>query len=334
MIDFFVLFFSQLQQPALGFLLAGMVMAAVGSRFRIPDQIYSFCVYMLLMAIGLKAGIAVREANLLEILVPAVFCVFIGVGVVLLGSITLARLPGVKRDDALATLGLFGAVSGTTLAVAMAFLNEANIFFEPWILALYPFMDIPALITAIVLAGLYLKKGSQGADVGKGAQIKAIILDSLKGMALSCLIVGVLLGLFVRVEGVLDAFYAPLFKGFLSILMLILGREAYLRFRELSKVGHWFVLYATVAPFVHGLVGFGLGYVAHILVGLSPGGAVLLGVIAASNSDISGPPTIRAGIPSANPSAYIGASSGIGTPIALALVIPLLVTLSGIVFPS
>ena len=39
-----------------------------------------------------------------------------------------------------------------------------------------------------------------------------------------------------------------------------------------------------------------------------------IAVIAASNSDISGPPTLRAGIPGANPSAYIGASTSVGTP--------------------
>lgn len=334
MIEFFLFFLSQLQQPALGFLLAGVVLAAAGSRFRIPEQIYSVAVYMLLMAIGLNAGTAIRDVSLLEISVPAALASLIGFGIVMSGSVTLARLPGVKKDDAFATLGLFGAVSGTTLAVGMTFLSKENIFFDPWISALYPFMAIPALITAIILAGLYRERegGNTGGD--GDPRVKEIVLDALRGPALSTLLVGILLGLFVRVDGVLETFYDPLFDGLLTILMLVLGREAYLRFRELSGVGHWFVLYASVAPFVHGLVGFGLGYVAHILVGLSPGGAILLGVIAASNSDISGPPTIRAGIPSANPSAYIGVSAGIGTPVALTLVIPLLVSLSKVVFPS
>jgi len=48
-------------------------------------------------------------------------------------------------------------------------------------------------------------------------------------------------------------------------------------------------------------------------------------VIAASSSDISGPPTLRAGIPTANPSAYIGASTAIGTPVAIAIGIPLFI---------
>jgi hypothetical protein len=68
--------------------------------------------------------------------------------------------------------------------------------------------------------------------------------------------------------------------------------------------------------------------IAHYATGFTPGGVVILAVIAASSSDISGPPTLRAGIPSANPSAYIGASTAVGTPVALALGIPLFMGLA------
>jgi hypothetical protein len=114
--------------------------------------------------------------------------------------------------------------------------------------------------------------------------------------------------------------------------MLILGMEAYTRLAELRAVAHWFAVYALVAPILHGLIGFGLGYVAHVTVGLSPGGVIILAIIAASNSDISGPPTLRAGIPNANPSSFIGASTSIGTPIAIAVCIPLFIALAELIF--
>ena len=56
--------------------------------------------------------------------------------------------------------------------------------------------------------------------------------------------------------------------------------------------------------------------------------------MAASSSDISGPPTLRAGIPSANPSSYIGASTSLGTPVAIAVCIPLFIALAETVFPA
>ena len=114
--------------------------------------------------------------------------------------------------------------------------------------------------------------------------------------------------------------------------MLIMGMEAYARLNELRKVAHWYAVYAVVAPLAHGLIAFGLGYIAHVLTGFSPGGVVLLAVMAGSSSDISGPPTLRAAIPTANPSAYIGSSTSIGTPVAIAVGIPLYIALAQAVF--
>ncbi|MBS3957355.1 MAG: sodium-dependent bicarbonate transport family permease [Clostridiales bacterium] len=328
--DFVVRFAEQLQTPTLAFLIAGMVIAALNSQLQIPNAIYHFIVFMLLMRIGLAGGMTLREANPLEMLLPLASATLIGISIPILGSITLARLPGVRKEDALATSGLFGAVSASTVVAAMLALDEEGIFYEAWIPALYPFMDIPALVTAIVLANLFIHKSKHGAD-GKVA-IWPIIKECLQGAALTALILGFVLGIFSRPEGVFAEFYDPLFRGFLSVLMLILGMDAYRRLRELLSVAHWYIAYSIIAPLVHGLMGFGLGYVAHVVAGLSPGGAIMLAIIAASNSDVSGPPTLRGGIPSANPAAYVGSSTGVGTPVALAIGIPLFTTLGKAVF--
>ena len=330
LLDFARTFASQLQQPTLAFLLGGMALAASGSRLSIPDAIYRFIVFMLLIRIGIEGGMEIREADLGAILLPALFAVVIGCAVVMIGRYTLAALPAVKTDDGVATAGLFGAVSASTLAAGLVALEERETFFEAWAPALYPFMDIPALVVAIVLAQVR----GQGAtdDGGALSRIWPIIVDSLRGSALSALILGMALGLLTRPDQVFEEFYNPLFRGFLSILMLIMGIEAWGRLSELVKVAHWFAVYAFVAPLAHGLLGFGFGYIAHVTTGFSPGGVVLLAVIAASNSDISGPPTLRAGIPKANPSAYIGSSTAIGTPIAIAVCIPLFITLAEVVF--
>jgi len=328
--DFLVKFVSQFQSPTLGFLIGGMLVAALGSKLKIPSAIYQFIVFMLLMKIGLNGGIEIREANLTAMALPALFSMLIGIIIVRFGVSLFAILPGVNKMDGIATAGLFGAVSASTLAVAIVMLEEESIFFEAWAPALYPFMDIPALILAIVLANIHLKKQKEGKDTK--VDVWGIIKDSLRGSALSALLLGLALGLFTNSGTVLESFYEPLFRGFLSILMLIMGMEAYDRIKELRSVAHWYAIYAAFAPLLHGLLAFGLGYVAHILVGFSPGGVVILAVIASSNSDISGPPTLRAGIPSANPSSYIGASTSVGTPVSIAVGIPLFIALAQIVF--
>lgn len=314
---------------------------------------------MLLIKVGLSGGIAIRNANLLEMLLPAVFAVVIGILIVFIARYSLANLPKVKVVDAIATGGLFGAVSGSTLAAALTLIEEQGMQYEPWAAALYPFMDIPALVTAIVLASLYTSKQKQLAaeeeyrskqefygeqeEYGQeritasgypteqrsnGVKIWPIIKESLQGSALSALLLGLALGLLTRPESVYESFYAPLFRGFLSILMIVMGMEATARIGELRKVAQWYAVYAFIAPLLHGFIAFGFGMIAHYITGFSLGGVVILAVIAASSSDISGPPTLRAGIPKANPSAYIGSSTAVGTPVALALGIPLYIALA------
>lgn len=366
---FLTRFLAQLQSPTLGFLIGGMVIAAVNSQLQIPDAIYKFIVFMLLIKVGLSGGIAIRGSNLTEMLLPAVFALVMGIVIVFIGRYTLAKLPNVKTVDAIATAGLFGAVSGSTMAAALTLLDEQGIEYEAWAGALYPFMDIPALVTAIVLASIYVSKQKQSfmadeslskyeslskqpvaagdypskpeypttrqeylsqqrGSANQGVEIWPIIKESLQGSALSALLLGLALGLLTRPESVFESFYEPLFRGLLSILMLVMGMEATARIGELRKVAQWYAVYAFIAPLLHGLIAFGLGMIAHAVTGFSLGGVVILAVIASSSSDISGPPTLRAGIPSANPSAYIGSSTAVGTPVAIALGIPLYIGLA------
>lgn len=330
--EFFLRFLMQLQSPTMGFLFGGMLVVALGSKLTIPNSIYQFIVFMLLVKIGLKGGIEIREANLFEMLLPAIISAVVGIVAVVGGKAFFSMISSVKREDGIATAGLFGAVSASTLAAGMVALEGESIGFEAWVPALYPFMDIPALVLSIVIANLSTQNGALNEEQSSTKSIADVIKESLRGSALSALLLGLILGILTKPEPVLLEFYTPLFKGFLSILMLIMGMEAYSRIHELKKVAHWFVLYALVAPVAHGLIAFGLGYLAHITVGFSPGGVILLAIIASSNSDISGPPTLRAGIPSANPATYLGASTSVGTPVAIAVCIPLLVTLGNIVF--
>jgi hypothetical protein len=330
LMDFGNRFLGQLQSPTLAFLLGGAALAAFGSKLSIPNAIYQFVVFVLLMRIGMEGGIEIREADLSEMLLPALFSVLAGLVIVMLGRLFFSAIRSVRHDDGIATAGLFGAVSASTLAAAIVLLEEEGTHFEAWVPALYPFMDIPALVIAIVFANVVARRGDPQSE--RRARVWPIVKESLQGSALSALLLGLVIGLLARPDSVVQSFYTPLFRGFLSVLMLILGMEAYGRLSELRRVAHWFVVYAVVAPILHGFIGFGLGYIAHVLAGFSPGGVVLLAVIAASNSDISGPPTLRAGIPDANPSAYIGASTSVGTPIAIAVCIPLFLALAQIVF--
>jgi hypothetical protein len=347
-IEIFAALIAQVQKPTLAFLIGGMLLAALGSKLEVPEPVYKFIVLLLLLRVGLGAGISVREADLIDLAVPALAATVVGIGIVLLGTQTLARLRGVSRMDAMATAGLFGAVSASTLAAGMAVLDGEGIAYEGFIGALYPFMDIAALVTAIVLARMGAERRAAAAATVAGAgsvalglggvaaggggamgwpMLRGILKETFQSAAISALLLGLALGIFARPDSVFDSFYDPLFRGLLSVLMLIMGMEAWSRLSELRRVAHAYVAYGLLAPLVHGAIGFAAGLVAHHLTGFSAGGVVLLAVMAASSSDISGPPTLRGALPEANPSAYVGTSTGLGTPIAI-LSIPIWIALA------
>lgn len=336
---------SQLQKPTLAFLIGGMVLAAFGSRLEVPEPVYKFIVLLLLMKVGLGAGMAVREADLIALAVPAMGATVAGIVIVLIGRAFLLRQRGVSEMDGMATAGLFGAVSASTLAAGMAMLDAEGIAYEGFIGALYPFMDVAALLTAILLARMSAERRLSTAGAGAGGAgtatvsmggsgtgvngelAREILVDTLKSPAISALLLGLGLGLLARPDEVYESFYEPLFRGLLSVLMLVMGMEAWSRLSDMRKVAHVYVIYGLIAPLIHGLVGFGIGFLAHHFTGFSAGGVVLLAVMASSSSDISGPPTLRASLPEANPSAYVGTSTGLGTPVAI-FSIPLWIALA------
>jgi hypothetical protein len=115
---------AQMQKPTLAFLIGGMMLAALGSKFEVPEPVYKFIVILLLLKVGLSAGISVREADLMELAVPAILAAVVGIVIILIGRATLARWRGVSEMDGMATAGLFGAVSASTLAAGMAMLDS------------------------------------------------------------------------------------------------------------------------------------------------------------------------------------------------------------------
>ncbi|MDP3526292.1 MAG: sodium-dependent bicarbonate transport family permease, partial [Hoeflea sp.] len=76
---------TQFQKPTLAFLVGGMLLAAFGSRLEVPEPVYKFVVMLLLLKVGLGAGISVREADLVSLAVPALLAAILGVVIVLLG---------------------------------------------------------------------------------------------------------------------------------------------------------------------------------------------------------------------------------------------------------
>lgn len=108
-----------------------------------------------------------------------------------------------------------------------------------------------------------------------------------------------------------------------------MGIVAGRRLGDLKKVGPFLLLFGVLVPPLNGFLGVLLGK----LTGLSQGGSVLMGVLAASASYIAAPAAMRVSLPQANPTLYLTASLAVTFPFNITIGIPLYYEMAGWVFP-
>ena len=115
-------------------------------------------------------------------------------------------------------------------------------------------------------------------------------------------------------------FIDEIFMGVLCLFLFEMGMEAARRIREFRKVGAVLVVFGLVMP----LIGAGIGLiVGGMVLNMSVGGTLLVGVLGASASYIAVPPAMRLAVPEANPSFYLTLSLGITFPFNVIVGIPL-----------
>jgi len=160
------------------------------------------------------------------------------------------------------------------------------------------------------------------ARVGNQTQsIRDVAVVAITGKTFILLGGGVVIGLLSGEAGraQVEPFFFDLFPGILTLFLLQMGTVVAERIGELRDVSWFVVLYAIIAPTVQALIGVVLG----TLLGLSTGGAFILGIIAASASFISAPAVVRANIPQANPGIHMTTALVITFPWNLVLGMPI-----------
>jgi hypothetical protein len=218
--------------------------------------------------------------------------------------------------NAAALAAHYGSVSAVTFIAATAFMQAARQPVEGFLPTLVAILEVPAIVIALLIARRNLGGGSLGEAVR----------EILAGKSILLLVGGSLIGYLSGPDGlkqVAPVFVDP-FRGVLVLFLLELGMVAAKRLRDLRKVGVFLIGFGIVMPLVHGALGVWLGSLA----GMSVGGAMVLGTMAASASYIAAPAAVRIALPQANPSYYLTASLGITFPFNLTLGIPLYFALS------
>jgi uncharacterized protein len=300
---------ANLLSPVVLAFVLGMVARLVRSDLEVPPQIQQYLAIFLLLAIGLKGGVALRAQPLGELLLLVAVTLLAGV-VTAFTAYSVAR--AWLRDDRLnagAIAAHYGSVSAVTFIAAQQFTERTGAPAEGVLVALVVALEIPA-----ILLGLALAKGGGGID-------RKALSEVLTGRTAVLLLGGLAIGAIAGTKGIraVDDMYFQLFQGTLMLFMLDMGMVAAAQLRQLRQGALRLVAFGTVLPLVHGIAGTLTGH----LVGLSPSGATVFGTMVASASYIAAPASVRSALPEADAGRCVTAALGITFPFNLALGIPL-----------
>lgn len=312
----------------IAFFLLGTVAALVRADIQFPKALYQTLILYLLLAIGLKGGIALSEHASWEILGQSVLVVSLGVLLPLIAFPVLYHIGGLQRYDAASIAAHYGSVSVGTYAVAVAVLEAQGIEYEAYLPLFVVLLEMPAIAVGIVLARRTQEK-SQSSATREGSLISPSSLKLLHEVFLNqgvvLMVGGLLVGLVAgeRVQAIAPLFF-DLFPGVLALFLLQMGMLAANCIKDVKRLGSFMLAFGVAMPLVGGLLGCLLG----VAIGLSSGGAILLAVLGASASYIAVPAAMQLALPQANHSLSISASLGITFPFNVLIGIPTYIVLA------
>lgn len=293
------------------FFMLGFVARLLKVPIQFPEGLYKGIILFLLLAIGLKGGIALSEFSTPNLLPQSLAVLSIGLILPLIAFPILAKLGGLSRDDAASVAAHYGSVSIGTYAVAVSFLESSGAFYEPYFPLFVALLEIPAIAVGVWLAS----------RAGLEVQTRKILREVFLNQGVLLLVGGLLIGWWAgesRSANVMPLF-AGMFQGTLALFLLYMGLVAADKIVVLRQHGNFIASFAVVMP----LIGATLGCVVGYSIGLSPGGTVLLATLGASASYIAVPAAMAVAIPSANQSLSITASLAVTFPFNVLVGIPL-----------
>jgi len=318
---------ANLLSPAVLFFALGLIAAIAKSDLKFPEPLYVGLTIYLLVAIGFKGGVAIAEAGIAKVWLPAIAAMLLG-AIIPLWTYPVLRVGGkFPAADAAAIAAHYGSVSAVTFIAATNYLKAIDLPFENYASAFLAVMESPAILVGVVIGKL---AGKKAVDTSFIASIKSATHEAIFGRSIFLLVGSLIAGWLCGEPGMkkVEAFFVAPFQGVLALFLLDMGVVAGRRVGDLKKVGAFLLGFGILVPLINGTLGVLLGK----LTGLSLGGATLLGVLSASASYIAAPAAIRISLPDANPTLYLTSALAITFPFNITLGIPIYLEIARLIY--
>lgn len=305
---------SNLLNPPVLFFLLGILAALVRSDLELPAPIPKVLSLYLLLALGFKGGVALRESDGGLALPALVAALLMALAVPLYAFPLLRRRLG--QSDAAAVAATYGSVSAVTFVTATAFLQRLGEPQSGYMTAALALMESPAIVVGVLLAQSAHLNGD-----GVRGRLPALMREALFNGSVLVLVGSLSIGYATGRAGgeSLKPFTESLFPGLLSLFLLDMGLVVGRRLGDLRRIGAFLIAFAFGLPVANAALGIGIAR----LIGLPVGDALLFVVLCASASYIAVPAAMRQTLPQANPALYVTMALALTFPFNILVGIPL-----------
>ncbi|MFL0672637.1 MAG: sodium-dependent bicarbonate transport family permease [Erythrobacter sp.] len=322
--------FATLTSPVILFFALGLLAAIARSDLAIPEPIAKALSIYLMIAIGLKGGVALAKSGLgmeaLAALGAGIAASFLLPFPIYLLLRALGRL---DQTNAGAVAAHYGSVSVVTFVTASEIIAASGMEVAGYMVAVLAVMETPAILAGILMVRMGQKKAAdgaatrpRGAAAGSGGMLHEVFFNASVVLLIGSLVIGLIAG----VEGydeVRPMFEAG-FRGVLCLFLLDMGLIAARRLIASRAMTLRLVALAIAIPLVNGTLG-ALGATA---IGLDAGSVAAFAMLCASASYIAVPAAIRMAVPEADPGIYLTMSLSVTFPFNIIVNIGLMATLA------
>ncbi len=310
----FSLFIENVLSPVILFFLLGCLAGFIKSDLIVPDSISLYLSLYLMMAIGFKGGVALAETSSFDLQVVLTLLTGLGIGFLqpFMGYFILKLTTRLDRETAAAVAAHYGSISVVTFLAAANFLQDNQLFYAGYIVAVLALMEAPA-----ILSGLFIANQGSIKKFKSSNNLRDIFTNGSLLLLLGSFLIGMLTGRggLEKMEG----FLGTPFQGILAFFLLDMGLMISKQRHHLKDFTFGLFLFGIYMPLIGGMV----GVFASKILGLDAGTGTLFTVLCASASYIAVPAAMRIAIPQAKAAIYLPMSLAITFPFNITLGIPL-----------
>ena len=314
---------ATLSSPVVLFFILGLGAAFARSDLSIPDAVGKGLSIYLMIAIGLKGGVAVSKSGFTpDLVVAALAGVGLSFALPFIAFALLTKVARLRRVDAAAVSAHYGSVSVVTFVTATDILTRQGMGPAGYMVAVLALMETPAIISGLMLA----RNGEKAPDAFAAASPGGLWHEVLLNASVVLLIGSFLVGLIGGAPGFepIAPLFDNLFRGILCIFLLDMGLVAGRRLLETRSLTGRAATLGVLLPILNGSIGTVVG----TIIGLDVASAAALGILGASASYIAVPAAMRLALPEADPGLYLSMSLGVTFPFNIILGIPLFAMLA------